>query len=276
MQVGKRIFIAALLLSVIGALILLQIDSTPPQKSPTSDLNQSSPNSPDVIDDQQSEIIAESPTNAPEASQLEESTQEVDASQIETGTEILTAQATSEAQDELDFQMMNPNLVNQDTESIEALEITISDVNWDSARQHAPLPVSLLSPEQIDIVKQAPLPVLLPPQASLLSTGVITMGNSWYTASLYENNVNVVIEGSTAAVNLSENSSGSGIGTFDTYSIQRSLGMTEVAFEAFGVVYTVTVECAGQNNSACSSDHYISDIVNSLLYANGVEERDGA
>lgn len=92
-----------------------------------------------------------------------------------------------------------------------------------------------------------------------------------------EGEVNVLIEGSTAAVVLPEEGQTSTIGTLASYQVTRSFGMAEVSVGEFGVVYTITVECFDhQNDPACVDDQYITEIVDNLLLAKGDSKDDGA
>jgi len=199
-----------------------------------------------------------------------------DGSGIERTGEVVNTSRLSASEELIDFNMMNPGLEADSAEEPQDLIVVKTPIDWGAARKHDILPVTMLTDTQLDVVEQSRIPVLLPPSEVLLTEGFLTVGDSWYTASLSEENVNVVVEGSNASTEVPVDEQDQGLSTVDSYSVNREAGMLEVVFEAFGVAYSVTVECADQFNMACADDIYISEIVDGLLLANNEGNKDGA
>jgi len=190
---------------------------------------------------------------------------------------IVTAQELSEQEQLTDFKMMNPGILDADAnDGMNQYEVVTNPIDWVAANQHEKLPDGLLSEEQFEAASQSVVPVLLPPRLSLLESGFVSVGDTWYAVSMDDDQINVFIEGSSSAVVVPNTEQREG-GSLDSFEISRSLGMAEVYVNAFGVGYTITVECFDhQSDPACVDDGYLTDLVASLLLVDGENNEDGA
>ncbi len=142
-----------------------------------------------------------------------------------------------------------------------------STVNWKSAQQHALFDDARLSKQQAQTLKKAALPLLLPDKPKLIASGIMTAGPSWYAASMKQEGFSVVVSGSTRHVTVP----GAATANLPGYRKQdlrvvRAEGIAELAFKAYGAIYTITVECADPaTDTHCKDDAYILELADRLL-----------
>ncbi len=142
-----------------------------------------------------------------------------------------------------------------------------STVDWKSARRHALFDDSRLSTQQAQTLKKAALPLLLPDKPELIAAGIMTAGPSWYAASMKHEGFSVVVSGSTRHVTVP----GAETADLPEYRKQdlrvvRAEGIAELAFKAYGAVYTISVECEDpETDSHCKNDDYILELAEKLL-----------
>ena len=142
-----------------------------------------------------------------------------------------------------------------------------SAVNWEAAQKHAPFNDSQLSKQQEQALKKATLPLLLPNQPKLIATGIMSAGPDWYAASMKHEGFSVVVSGSTRHVTVP----GVEVPNLPEYRKQdlrvtRAEGIAELAFKAYGAIYTISVECEDpENDKHCKNDSYILELANELL-----------
>lgn len=144
-------------------------------------------------------------------------------------------------------------------------------VDWAEADAHARADASELSPEAQAAIAAAPLPVLIPREAALLTDAVVTRGPTWYAASLHPEGHHVRINGRRLAVHrpsLSDRVPDEARSTEP--SVSRTHGIVSVAFARFGASYTLDVECAAPDTDArCTEDAYALSLVQDLGVAGG-------
>lgn len=120
----------------------------------------------DVAASDKPQSVETLPTDVTAASLEEDFVEGVDDGGAENAQQVFNTAQLSDTEEQIDFQMMNPELINGETEVAQSFEIVTSEVNWDEARQHPLLPESLLSIEQTEVVEQSPIPVMLPLNAT--------------------------------------------------------------------------------------------------------------
>lgn len=169
----------------------------------------------------------------------------------------------------------SPSLADDSTYlPLKALEQVEFEVNWDEASNHPQLDDTLLSDSQIDSIGTSPVPVLLPDEHKLLQAAFILTGPSWYTATMNEDDLTVMVSGASmvAMVPDSQNAEPPELGEHVT-SLTRVDGIVEVSFKAFGIYYDVTVECFDPlNDPRCTEDNYVLELVDGLKRAKGPNE----
>lgn len=142
-----------------------------------------------------------------------------------------------------------------------------STVDWKAAQQHAVFDDSQLSKPQTQALKKAALPLLLPQKPELIATAIMTAGPSWYAASMKHEDFSVVVSGSTRHVTVP----GAQAVKLPEYrkqdlSVVRAEGIAELAFRAYGAIYTITVECEDpETDTHCTEDTYILELADKLL-----------
>lgn len=142
-----------------------------------------------------------------------------------------------------------------------------SAVDWKAAQQHALFNDAQLSKQQAQALKKAVLPLLLPDKPELIATGIMSAGPSWYAASMKHEGFSVVVSGSTRHVTVP----GAEAPDLPEYRKQdlrvvRAEGIAELAFKAYGAIYTISVECEDpEADTHCKNDSYILELADKLL-----------
>ena len=164
---------------------------------------------------------------------------------------------------------MEPIAAGSGTEDLKALVSEELEVDWDEAEKHPRLDDGMLSAPQKEKIDNAPVPVLLPDRQKLISAALITTGPEWYAASMSEDDVSVYVSGVAKVVRVpgAEHYEPPAYGDH-AYSLNRSEGIVEINFKAFGIYYTVSVECYDhQNDPRCTGDDYAIQLTNQLKLA---------
>ncbi|MGD2184613.1 MAG: hypothetical protein PVI71_00740 [Desulfobacterales bacterium] len=142
-----------------------------------------------------------------------------------------------------------------------------STVDWKAAQQHALFDDSRLTKQQARALKKAALPLLLPNKPELIATGIMTAGPSWYAVSMKHEGVSVVVSGSTRHVTV-PGAEATNIPELRKQDLRvvRAEGIVELAFRAYGAIYTISVECADPaTDPHCKNDDYILELADKLL-----------
>lgn len=152
---------------------------------------------------------------------------------------------------------------------LKALEPVEFEVNWDEASNHPQLDDTLLSDSQVESIATSPVPVLLPDEHKLLQAAFILTGPSWYTATMNEDDLTVMVSGNAKVALVPDTPAAEPpeLGRHET-SITRIEGIVEISFKAFGIYYDVTVECYNhQTDPRCTEDGYALELVDALRLA---------
>ena len=138
-----------------------------------------------------------------------------------------------------------------------------TEIQWDQADRYTPISPALLNDEAARAGQDAPLPVLLPVDPDLLASAVITVGESWYTASMRTSELTVLFKGSAAGrevPGLGTNKEGDQPSS-DDHVLTRTHGIVTLTFQEFGAAYSIDVECARpMEDSRCTADDYIIEL----------------
>jgi len=147
------------------------------------------------------------------------------------------------------------------------------EIDWSDVASHARADTAPLSEEARAAVEAATLPVLLPRDAALLAGAVITGGPTWYAASLHPSGHHITINGRRVAVHqpaLAADIPEDRRRQPGETSLSRAHGIVTVAFDAFGVSYSLEVECeAPTTDERCTGDEYGPSLVRGLGVAGG-------
>ena len=140
-------------------------------------------------------------------------------------------------------------------------------IDWESAQRHVRFDMNLLSPEQRERVTAVRIPVLLPQDAKLVQSAVVSVGDGWYTAAMSGGDYFVSITGSSRYLDIP----GAGLENLPIYGdhqrgLSRSEGTLELDFTAYGVIYNVSIECDDLRDPHCS-DAYALQIADELALA---------
>lgn len=152
-------------------------------------------------------------------------------------------------------------------QTAQALMAVETVIDWESAQRHVRFDMNLLSPEQRERVTAVRIPVLLPQDAKLVQSAVVSVGDGWYTAAMSGGDYFVSITGSSRYLDIP----GAGLENLPIYGdhqrgLSRSEGTLELDFTAYGVIYNVSIECDDLRDPHCS-DAYALQIADELALA---------
>ncbi len=152
-------------------------------------------------------------------------------------------------------------------QTAQALTAVETAIDWESAQRHVRFDMNLLSPEQRERVTAVRIPVLLPQDAKLVQSAVVSVGDGWYTAAMSGGDYFVSITGSSRHLDIP----GAGLENLPIYGdhqrgLSRSEGTLELDFTAYGVIYNVSIECDDLRDPHCS-DAYALQIADELALA---------
>ncbi len=182
-----------------------------------------------------------------------------------------SALPVAEQPEPLDSAQMTPIVGGTGDEQLKALVSKELTVDWDDAINHPRLNTAQLSAPQKETINAAPVPVLLPDHPRLLGNAMLTTGPGWYAASMKEDDASVYLSGNAKVVRIP------GVEGFEpptlgdnTLSVNRSEGIVEISFKAFGIYYDLSVECYDhENDLRCTQDDYALQLVEELKLARG-------
>lgn len=138
-------------------------------------------------------------------------------------------------------------------------------VDWEAARRTPALQLALPERERPKL-GEIEVPVLLPDDPKLLSSLLITHHHDWYAAAMEDNGVDVYVRGNRKAFVVPALQ---GIEVPD-YSVTRVHEILTVSWRAYGVAYTLDVECfAPLEDPRCTNDDYALSLAKSLKLAGG-------
>ncbi len=162
----------------------------------------------------------------------------------------------------------------EDVTTLQALRTRTVVVDWETARRHTPLEPGILSESQQATVDSIDVPVLLPNNPQLLKAMILTSYNGGYGASIDYEDDSIFITASGKKMDLPSEI----IGSFEAplygdhqRGAQQIEGIMELDFVAFGVGYSMYVECTDRQRDPrpCTEEEYILKIADELVMAGG-------
>ncbi|MBA2661679.1 MAG: hypothetical protein H0U74_05250 [Bradymonadaceae bacterium] len=148
----------------------------------------------------------------------------------------------------------------------------IIDVDWDEARGYGRVDARLLPEEVASKVEHLPLPVLLPALGDILERMVVVTDEYWYAASVAFEDHTVLVQASRIGFER-EGDEGREIEeriVENDFLVSRNSLIATLSFPAFGLVYTIDVECENPDtNVLCTEDDYILSLANAMSIAGG-------
>ncbi|MEZ4468106.1 MAG: hypothetical protein R3F60_21480 [bacterium] len=150
-----------------------------------------------------------------------------------------------------------------------AAPVVAVTVDWAAARAAAAPGL----PEKLrPAVDAIALPVLLPRDAALLAGARVVAGPGWYAASMDAGGAQVTLHAFGRAhlrPDLLAEQKAAGFGT-GAPRISRTEGIVSLAFERFGVAYTLDVECqAPLTDPRCTDGLFIMGVLDDLAVLGG-------
>ncbi len=148
----------------------------------------------------------------------------------------------------------------------------VEEIDWAAANGYTRIALDELPTTEQEKVGQAALPVMLPRQAEVLETTILTLGENWYAASLKDNGASLHIRGTRVSYDFDgdvwtpeERAMG------DDYTLTRTHQIVSVSFASFGAAYTIDVECSRpMDDVRCTEDEYALNLANELAVAGGL------
>ncbi len=141
----------------------------------------------------------------------------------------------------------------------------LQQVNWDEV-EIDPAAVAALPVAQRTKLDAIRMPVLVPNDAALLATAVVTHNGDWYATTTKGDDVTVYIRGSRAAYTVP----GMEEVVMPEVMISRTHGIVTATFQRFGASYNLDVECLGpMEDPRCVDDDYIESVVDGLAVVGG-------
>jgi hypothetical protein len=141
-------------------------------------------------------------------------------------------------------------------------------VDWSAAAAYRQLDPGLLPEQAREPLSRIEIPALLPSDAAALAGAVITVGRGWYGAHLPLEGATLYLQGT-----LDTHPAPAGAGAVepaDGVRTTRAHGIVTSSFRAFGVAYTVHLECASPfEDPRCVDDAFVDGLVAGLAVAGG-------
>lgn len=141
--------------------------------------------------------------------------------------------------------------------------VALDEIRWTEVQGHREIGADRLSEQAQQVVKESPIPVLLPDDDGLLGSAYLTIGESWYTASMKGAGVTVVVNGSGKSreiAGVTTDKEGDGP-TKGDHILTRTHGIVTLSFQEFGAAYSIDVECeAPMEDSRCTGDDFVINL----------------
>ena len=142
------------------------------------------------------------------------------------------------------------------------------EVDWDKAQAYRRFAAQRLSEADRRKLGTSSVPVLLP-QLESLHRPFIVIGEDWYSASIPGRQHSVLITGTRRRVWV-DGADVSELPLLDeTLGVARTEGIVEFGFRAFGVAYSINIECSQPADVRCEEDEYALHLADSLAVAYG-------
>lgn len=150
----------------------------------------------------------------------------------------------------------------------------VRDVDWSAADDYRRIDGSGLPDSVRDPLSRSPVPVLVPSRLDALREAEPTVGDHWYAVMLEVDGREVTVEGDRVArVDEDLLRSTEGEETVEEgFVVSQTHGVMTVAFTAFGVAYSVDVECEHLDDSgACTRPDFAVELVDDFARLGGLE-----
>lgn len=142
-------------------------------------------------------------------------------------------------------------------------EQELDEIRWEETEQYREISAERLSEQAQKAVGEAPIPVLLPDDSTLLGSAYLTVGETWYTASMQGEGITVVVNGSGRSREIpgvttekEEKIEGAG-----DHILTRTHGIVTLSFKEFGAAYSIDVECgAPMEDKRCTGDDFVIEL----------------
>lgn len=184
----------------------------------------------------------------------------------------LIAGAESCSADELGVRGDGPLLPVSEDHKEPGLDTFEMYVDWDDASLYEALDPKALPEGMEKVVHASSVPVLMPGLPELVEAAFITHGEYWYAVSMQQGDHSVLIQASRMAFADDEEHAPKIEKPVEGQALEvsRNSLIATVVFPAFGLIYTIDVECENpDSNPHCTEDDYILDVAKSLVLAGG-------
>lgn len=149
----------------------------------------------------------------------------------------------------------------------------VRTIDWSEADDYRRVDGSGLPEVVREPLSQSPVPVLVPDRPEALHEAEPTVGEHWYTVMLEVDGREVTVEGDRVArVDADLVRSAEGEKRADQgFLVSQTHGVMTVAFTAFGVAYSVDVECERVDDSGrCTQPDFAVDLVDDFARLGGL------
>lgn len=162
----------------------------------------------------------------------------------------------------------DPGALTAAIEESAPLQFSDQSPDWDASIEHPKMDPNRLNTQQLEAVRLAPMPVLLPDDQALLESAQFSTGDFFYAASMAQDEHQVVVSANNRVIaSLAETPEPPNYGDHER-SITREEGIVTMSFKAFGTYYSVDVECFRPGSDPrCTQDSYVLEIADGLLHA---------
>lgn len=151
-----------------------------------------------------------------------------------------------------------------------AIERRTADVDWKAASAFRNMAPAAVPHQLLKVLASSPVPALVPSQPSMLATATPTRGATWYAVSIPLDEHTVFLTGNRSEVFVPGISDRATARRSFEPRISRSRGVVSASFLAFGVAYTIEVECARPfEDVRCTEDAYVLELLAGLAVAGG-------
>lgn len=142
-------------------------------------------------------------------------------------------------------------------------------VDWVAAGQEPKLDLSRLPEAERSKLTDVDLPALIP-DVDFLSSAFIVAGPHWYSARMKAADHSIYIQGNRAAFQHDFGLTDEQKKSVENFTVYRTHAIPTLAFNRFGVAYTIDVECMRPlEDRRCTDDDYVLSIAEGLQLAGG-------
>lgn len=149
--------------------------------------------------------------------------------------------------------------------------VEIAKVTWPNAGTIDRLALAALPTDARSNVGKSPVPVLVPNDAQLLSTALVSLGDDWYACNTKLEGLTINVQGNRASHAYDDLPKLEGTRSIRTSKgfVTTNEGIEVASWMENGVAYAVDVECADRDDARCLSDDFVLQTAESLKYVGG-------